>query len=116
MKNDLSFTDIFKVMAGVAGGISLFKSIQEWNECIQECKENYDNHIKQNFGDTESIDHGTVHHDTTSQELRKDSINALVNLGYKTKDSKERVEDAIQNGNCKTIQDIIRYVLINKKN
>jgi Holliday junction resolvasome RuvABC DNA-binding subunit len=102
-------SSIFKTIFGVAGGIAVFKSAQSFAETINECRQIYDYHInQQNKQDPPStfID---------DSELRNDSVTALVNLGYKTNDSKKRVENAITNGNCKTVQDIIRYVLTNQK-
>lgn len=96
-------------MFGVAGGLQLFKCVTEFSEIVHECKELYNSNI-QNLN--ASNDHVATQ-PKTNKELKNDSVNALVNLGYKVRDSQEKVEIAITQGGCTTIQDVIKYVLTN---
>jgi Holliday junction resolvasome RuvABC DNA-binding subunit len=109
----MSFSSIFKTMVGVGGGIALFKGISEISQTINECREIYDKQIQNNFT-VDRPQQSTPIHDNT--ELKKDAVNALVNLGYKVRDSKEKVEIAITRGGCNTIQEVIKYVLQNNSN
>ena len=102
-------SNILKTIFGVAGGMQLFKCMAEFSEAVHECREIYDNHI-QNLNSNGEI---PVTQPKTNKELKNDSVNALVNLGYKVRDSKEKVDHAIMHGGCTTIQDIIKYVLTN---
>jgi Holliday junction resolvasome RuvABC DNA-binding subunit len=110
----MKFTDIFKITAGVASGIYAFKLLNNMAETITECREIYDTQIQNNFTPKRPNQEPAV--TSANTELKKDAVNALVNLGYKVRDSKDRVEIAITRGGCKTIQEVIKYVLQNNSN
>ena len=100
---------IFKTMFGVAGGMTLFNTLAVWSDTVNECSEIYDSHIN-NLKNNHTEKPTDV---KTREELKNDSVKALINLGYKTRDSQEKVDHAIMHGGCTTIQDIIKYVLTN---
>ena len=103
-------SSILKTTLGVAGGIQLFKTLYDISSVINECKQIYDAKINQPNTDKSTISI------IENPELKQDAVNALVNLGYKTRDSQNRVNKAINEGGCTTIQEVLKYVLTNNSN
>lgn len=104
-------SSILKTSLGVAGGLQLFKMFTSFAETVSECKAIYD----KNLNGEPRLSNATPS-SVDNKQLKEDAVNALVNLGYKTRDSQKRVTTAINEGRCKTVQDIIKFVLTNSSN